>query len=51
MLPAPNSKLLSKVPQVTFAFWLIKICATTTTGTTMSDYLTRTARLGYEGQR
>ena len=103
--PTSYVATLSKVPQVTLAFWVIKICATTlgenggdavsmtldlgyalstaiffglfvvtvaaqvgarsyhpflywavivattTTGTTTSDYLTRTAGLGYLWQR
>jgi uncharacterized membrane-anchored protein len=46
MLPVSGSKLLSKVPQVTFAFWLIKICATTL-GETGGDALSMTLDLGY----
>jgi len=38
--------LLSKVPEVTFAFWLIKICATTL-GETGGDALSMTLKLGY----
>jgi uncharacterized membrane-anchored protein len=37
---------LSKVPQVTLAFWLIKICATTV-GETGGDALSMTLNLGY----
>jgi uncharacterized membrane-anchored protein len=35
-----------KVPEVTFAFWIIKICATTL-GETGGDALSRTLNLGY----
>jgi uncharacterized membrane-anchored protein len=38
--------ILSKVPQVTFAFWLIKICATTL-GETGGDALSMTMQFGY----
>ena len=41
-----RTDLISKVPQVTFAFWLIKICATTL-GETGSDALSMTLKLGY----
>lgn len=41
-----NSTALSKVPQVTFAFWIIKICATTL-GETGGDALSMTLNLGY----
>ncbi|MEP6937344.1 MAG: hypothetical protein ABI871_04670, partial [Chthoniobacterales bacterium] len=37
---------MSKVPQVTFAFWIIKICATTL-GETGGDALSMTLNLGY----
>ena len=37
---------LSKVPEVTFAFWLIKICATTV-GETGGDAVSMTLHLGY----
>src|SRR6202022_3766435 len=37
---------LSKVPEVTFAFWVIKICATTV-GETGGDALSMTLNLGY----
>ena len=37
---------MSKVPQVTLAFWLIKICATTV-GETGGDALSMTLNLGY----
>jgi uncharacterized membrane-anchored protein len=43
-----HSTILNKVPQVTFAFWLIKICATTL-GETGGDALSgkqRTMILG-----
>src|SRR5579885_2960006 len=38
--------LLSKVPQVTLAFWIVKICATTV-GETGGDALSMTLNLGY----
>lgn len=38
--------MLSKVPEVTFVFWLIKICATTL-GETGGDALSMTLQLGY----
>ncbi len=38
--------LVSKVPHVTFMFWLIKICATTV-GETGGDAVTMTLKLGY----
>jgi uncharacterized membrane-anchored protein len=41
-----SSVVLSKVPQVTFVFWLIKICATTL-GETGGDALSMTLDLGY----
>lgn len=41
-----SSVVLSKVPQVTFVFWLIKICATTL-GETGGDALSMTLNLGY----
>lgn len=41
-----RSKALSKVPEVTFGFWLIKICATTV-GETGGDALSMTLKLGY----
>ena len=40
------SHRLSKVPQVTLAFWIIKICATTF-GETGGDALSMTLQLGY----
>ena len=36
----------NKVPQITFAFWLIKIAATTL-GETGGDALSMTLKLGY----
>jgi len=42
----PRVDLLSKVPEVTLAFWIIKICATTV-GETGGDALSMTLRLGY----
>jgi uncharacterized membrane-anchored protein len=41
-----GKQMLSKVPQVTFAFWLIKICATTL-GETGGDALSMTMEVGY----
>ncbi len=38
--------LVSKVPHVTFMFWVIKICATTV-GETGGDALSMTLQLGY----
>ncbi len=40
------NKVLSKVPEVTLAFWLIKIAATTL-GETAGDAVTMTLKLGY----
>ncbi|HTU00737.1 MAG TPA: hypothetical protein VMG58_02935, partial [Candidatus Sulfotelmatobacter sp.] len=39
-------ELLSKVPEVALAFWVIKICATTV-GETAGDALSMTLQLGY----
>jgi uncharacterized membrane-anchored protein len=41
-----SGDLVSKVPQVTFMFWVIKICATTF-GETGGDELSMTLKLGY----
>jgi hypothetical protein len=41
-----DADIRSKVPAVTFAFWLIKICATTL-GETGGDALSMTLNLGY----
>src|SRR4051812_29573174 len=41
-----KSELISKVPQVTFAFWIVKILATTL-GETGGDALSMTLNLGY----
>jgi uncharacterized membrane-anchored protein len=41
-----HAVILSKVPQVTLAFWVIKICATTL-GETGGDALSMTLKLGY----
>ena len=41
-----HAELLSKVPRVTFIFWLIKICATTL-GETGGDALSMTLNFGY----
>jgi uncharacterized membrane-anchored protein len=44
--PTEGRPLLSKVPEVTLAFWLIKICATTL-GETGGDAVSMTLDLGY----
>jgi uncharacterized membrane-anchored protein len=44
--PSPSSLALSKVPQVTVAFWIIKILATTL-GETGGDALSMQLHLGY----
>jgi uncharacterized membrane-anchored protein len=44
--PSTGEQILSKVPQVTLAFWLIKICATTL-GETGGDALSMTMEVGY----
>jgi uncharacterized membrane-anchored protein len=41
-----GGNLVSKVPHVTLAFWIIKICATTV-GETGGDALSMTLKLGY----
>ena len=41
-----SGAILNKVPQVTLAFWIIKICATTL-GETGGDQLSMTMQLGY----
>lgn len=46
MKQEPQHKILSKVPQVTIAFWIIKICATTL-GETGGDAVSMTWDLGY----
>lgn len=46
MSRSPSADLLNKVPQVTLAFWIIKICATTL-GETGGDALSMTLGLGY----
>ena len=43
---ADEADVLSKVPQVTFAFWVVKILATTL-GETGGDALSMTLKLGY----
>src|SRR2546426_6389481 len=43
---ADEADVLSKVPQVTFAFWVVKILATTL-GETGGDALSMTFKLGY----
>jgi uncharacterized membrane-anchored protein len=42
----PSRSPLNKVPQVTLAFWIIKICATTL-GETGGDQLSMTMKVGY----
>ena len=42
----PSDSLLSKVPAVTLAFWVVKICATTL-GETGGDAMSMTLNLGY----
>src|SRR6266481_1329003 len=37
---------MNKVPQITFAFWIMKICATTL-GETAGDLLSMTLKIGY----
>ena len=46
MNDATTSKLLSKVPEVTLAFWIVKVCATTL-GETGGVALSMTLNLGY----
>ena len=41
-----DASVLSKVPQATLAFWLVKICATTV-GETGGDAFSMTLNLGY----
>ena len=41
-----GARLLSKVPQATLIFWIVKICATTV-GETGGDALSMTLKLGY----
>src|SRR5580700_9428284 len=44
--PTDSAKLLSKVPEITLVFWLVKICATTV-GETGGDALSMSLKLGY----
>jgi len=44
--PPLNMRLMNKVAQVTFAFWIMKICATTL-GETAGDLLSMTMDVGY----
>lgn len=46
MTKLSSADLLNKVPQITLAFWIIKICATTL-GETGGDMLSMTLGLGY----
>ena len=41
-----NEQPISKLPQITFAFWVMKICATTL-GETAGDLLSMTLNVGY----
>jgi uncharacterized membrane-anchored protein len=45
-VPTPTDELLSKVPEVTLGFWIIKIAATTL-GETGGDTVTMTLKWGY----
>jgi uncharacterized membrane-anchored protein len=45
-MTGPTRRALNKVPQVTLAFWIIKICATTL-GETGGDAVSMTLKLGY----
>lgn len=45
-LPDANRRVLSKVPEVTLVFWIIKI-ACTTLGETAGDFVTMSLNLGY----
>src|SRR5580700_5447551 len=46
MTSSDGKTLLSKVPQVTLVFWLVKICATTV-GETGGDAMSMSLSLGY----
>ena len=46
MAESDGARLLSKVPQVTLVFWLVKICATTV-GETGGDAMSMSLGLGY----
>ena len=46
MNSATSEQVLSKVPEVTLFFWIIKICATTL-GETGGDAVTMSMNLGY----
>jgi uncharacterized membrane-anchored protein len=43
---APTAPSMNKVPQITFAFWVMKICATTL-GETAGDLMSMTLGVGY----
>lgn len=45
-MTSPSGAALNKVAQVSLAFWIIKICATTL-GETAGDQLSTTIKLGY----
>ena len=40
---------MSKVPEVTLLFWIIRIAAATTVGTTLADFADRSLGIGYAG--
>lgn len=44
--PASAEEVLSKLPAITMAFWIMKICATTL-GETAGDMLSMTLKIGY----
>src|SRR6478736_6571289 len=44
-----RQELVSKVPEVTLGFWVLKILATTTVGTTLADFADRSLGIGYSG--
>jgi uncharacterized membrane-anchored protein len=45
-MPTTTSRPLSKLPEITLAFWVMKICATTL-GETAGDLLSMTLKVGY----
>jgi len=45
-MPSPANLHANKVPQITLAFWVMKICATTL-GETAGDLLSMTLNVGY----
>jgi uncharacterized membrane-anchored protein len=44
--PSPTQQTMNKLPQITFAFWVMKICATTL-GETAGDHMSHTMQIGY----